>query len=87
MKMSNELYNDLKNEVIILSEKHDLKTLRNKTMAAGNSEIRFAFDLFWMVQGYKKYGQRIEAEDLHDGHIQTAMLKIVREVIVNEQDK
>lgn len=81
MKMSNELYNDLKAEVTILSEKHDLKTLRNKTLTSGNSEVRFAFDLFWIVQGYAKFGQRIEAENLHDGHIQTAMLKIIREVI------
>lgn len=79
--MSNELYNDLKNEVVVLSDKHDLKTLKNKTMASGNSEVRFAFDIFWIVQGYTKFGQRIESEDLHDGHIQTAMLKIIREVI------
>lgn len=29
------------------------------------------------------YSETFEAEYLHDGHIQTAMLKIVREVIVN----
>ena len=78
MKISIDLYNKLDSSVAELSKKCDLITLKRKMLQSGNSETRFAMDVFYMIQGHTIFRKEIDLENLNDDHIASAMRKIVK---------
>lgn len=78
MKMSNELYKKIENEIDELSKKINITEFRQKMLKVGNSETRFAFDVFYMAQISSKLGFQIYKENLNDDHLLTALKKILK---------
>ena len=78
MKMSIDLYNKLDSAVCELSKKTDLVSLKRKMLQSGNSETRFAMDVFYMIQGHTIFRREIDLENLNDDHLVTAMRKITK---------
>jgi hypothetical protein len=80
MKMSNMLYDELKNNF------QEVEQTQQETIDFFHrmhySNIRIVWDIFWFINSNinKNIYEKIKTENLHDDHIQTALLKIGREL-------
>ncbi len=80
MKMSNSTYNQLSDLVKQLSGKIDIPNFRKRMLDSGNSEARFTFDIFYMINPPSDLKRTIyDKEKLNDDHISTAMKKILKD--------
>lgn len=84
MKMSRESY-DLIAEVFAQHKeviKHHRHRLRERALVSdniGNLEVRLAFDAYHGLLSLDERRYIRESDDLKDAHIQTALLKVMRE--------
>ena len=80
MKMSKESYNKI---VEVFSEhKEVIKNHRERLRADGNYqnlEVRLAFDVYHGLFSWQEQREIREIDNLKDAHIQTALLKVMRE--------
>lgn len=86
MKFTNEHYNILKNRVAVIGIAK-LKKAKTEYKEKGLSDTRFLFDVFYASK--TKIGDGIGLSsncgiegDYNDGHIETAMKKIIKELTV-----
>jgi len=79
MKISKPLYNKL-NKIISTYVLDNLLIVEShkKLKLGSNKEVRFIWDLFWVSKAWIKLRDDIKNENLNDDHLETALLKINR---------
>lgn len=84
MKMRKESYNLIaevfaEHKEVIKNHRHRLRKQDELYDNVGNLEVRLAFDAYHGLLSLDERRHIAESDDLKDAHIQTALLKVMRE--------
>ena len=84
MKMSKESYDRIaerfsENREVIKNHRHRLRKQDELYDNVGNLEVRLAFDAYRGLFTWQEQRDFREKDDLKDAHLQTALLKAMRE--------
>jgi len=77
MKMSKEHFDGLRQVIAQFTSSRPVSDIYNEYMAAGKSDVRFVWDMYWAAtSGLHRYRSAL-AEWYKDTHVETALKRIL----------